>query len=261
MDLAKAHGVIYGFSLAPGINPADASQKALDILCKKMAIMQDMGVTFFGLFYDDILAILSTPEDVRVSVEKPSAIRRTRSWNTSKTEAQWRAFSSVPPSMQAPQTQITFTKLPTCSLIRVAWTCPTICSYEIPFADTQRFREMVKHPIGIGDNHPVAGGNCMGTLRNRAPDLYRVCEAFLSNPVSHSEPVSEIAAATMADYGWNPEEYDPDWSLDMSLRRFAIATTRSGDPNDVYSMAQGLGRATSGFLLRVRRALDREEGL
>lgn len=238
VEEAEKNRVVYGFSLSPGVSSAYVSQKSQDVLCQKFATMQDMGVSFFGLFYDDIMPVMGHPDDLSAF----SGLGEAQCYQTNKVLSFLKARGQVDmfffcPTQYAGTAHTRYVDQIAHGLdpsVVVGWTGPTICSYEIPLDATETFVNMIQHPVSIGDNHPVAGGNCMGALRNRDPDLAKVCDGFLSNPVSHSEIVSEIAVATMADYEWNPDEYDPDWSLERSLTSFATVYTDSNRPEDAF---------------------------
>jgi hyaluronoglucosaminidase len=238
VEEAEKNRVVYGFSLSPGVSSAYVSQKSQDVLCQKFAAMQDMGIAFFGLFYDDIMPVMGHPDDLSAF----SGLGEAQCYQTNKVLSFLKARGKVDmfffcPTQYAGTARTRYVEQIAHGLdpsIVVGWTGPTICSYEIPLKDTEAFVNMIQHPVSIGDNHPVAGGNCMGALRNRDPNLAKVCDGFLSNPVSHSEIVSEIAVATMADYEWNPDEYDADWSLERSLMSFASTYAGSHLPEEAY---------------------------
>ena len=60
----------------------------------------------------------------------------------------------------------------------------------------------------------------LGAYRGRDPHLYRFCSGVIANPMEHAES-SKIALATIADYLWDPEGYDPDASWDRAILEVA----------------------------------------
>ncbi len=101
--------------------------------------------------------------------------------------------------------------------IDLLWTGRAICSPEIDLADAATVARTTARPVLIWDNYPVndvamTAELHLGAYRGRDPHLFRFCRGVIANPMEHAES-SKIALATIADYLWDPEGYDPERQL------------------------------------------------
>lgn len=226
---ARRSFLTYSFSLSPAVRPSYASDRTLDILTKKFGAIQDLGVKDFGLLFDDILPTLSSPEDAEryESVGEAQADLTNRLCEVLEKRGKVNTFFFTP-SQYAGTINTNYMQAIKKTLredIYRGWTGPSICSFEIRTPDLQTFIEIAGGRVAIGDNHPVNRPLCLGPLRNRDADLCTLCDSFASNPLTESietqsVEASKIALATIADYCWNPWEYDPDWSWEQALLLF-----------------------------------------
>jgi hyaluronoglucosaminidase len=58
----------------------------------------------------------------------------------------------------------------------------------------------------------------IGPYRERDPHLFRACCGIVANGMEYAES-SKIPYMTIADYLWNPEQYEPEESWDYALYR------------------------------------------
>lgn len=89
-------------------------------------------------------------------------------------------------------------------------------NHQIRAADARRMRLITNKNIYIWDNFPtnefVRNRLFMGPVKDRSAMLPEVVSGFFSNPMN--EPMASlIPLATVADFLWNSEAYDPDESL------------------------------------------------
>ncbi|MEW6202970.1 MAG: beta-N-acetylglucosaminidase domain-containing protein, partial [bacterium] len=101
--------------------------------------------------------------------------------------------------------------------VAVGWTGMEITSASITAEDARRFTELTGKPPGIGDNWSP-----LGPLVARDPALAHITSGFVDNPCGFASPESaqgaKIIEATVADFTWNPEHYDPARSFNMALK-------------------------------------------
>ena len=120
------------------------------------------------------------------------------------------------------------------STVSVVWTGKVVTTLEQREKDILAYQKLVGgHPLVYWDNTlkiPPGWSNVfrcnsyLGTVKNLDStawrDLYRFTEGrFVGNTYGPSE-IYKIPLATMADYLWNPEAYDPDRSFRMACARF-----------------------------------------
>jgi len=226
IDEATRYFVSYSYALSPVVRPTYASERTMDILMKKFGALQDMGVTDFGLFFDDVLPALCTPQDIEkyASVGEAQADLANRLLEALEARSPVKSFFFTPSQYAGttPSDYMAALKEHLRKDIRRGWTGPSICSFEISLEDLKAYEELCGGPVAIGDNHPVNRPLCLGPLRNRDIDLYTHCDSYATNPLTESietqsVEASRVSVATIADYAWNPLEYDPDWSWKQAL--------------------------------------------
>src|SRR5262249_48036988 len=101
--------------------------------------------------------------------------------------------------------------------IQIFWTGPEVYSERILTDDLAPIDALVQRQVMLWDNWP----KLPGALTGRGADLDRSAAGLLSNFVMDNDTMAPSSAlhdfeqslGTMADYAWQPESYDPDWSL------------------------------------------------
>lgn len=107
--------------------------------------------------------------------------------------------------------------------IEVMWTGPEICSRELSLYHGAAIERSLHRPTLYWDNYPVNDLEMryqlhLGPYRGRDPHLYRTSVGVVANVMEHAE-AGMIALNTVADYLWNPDDYDPEESFHDSLRQ------------------------------------------
>ena len=101
------------------------------------------------------------------------------------------------------------------------WTGRAICSATIDLPDAALVARSVARPVTYWDNYPVndvaMGGELhIGPYRGRDRHLHRFAHGVIANGMELVES-SKIAFATVADYLWAPESYDPERSWRVAI--------------------------------------------
>jgi len=105
--------------------------------------------------------------------------------------------------------------------IEVIWTGPFCCSAKIDDYDADHYGAFVGRKPFLWDNYPVIDGRpgllFLGPLKRRSPALADHVSGYGTNamdwPVANFIPMS-----TIAEYLWNPQDYDPDVALEDAIR-------------------------------------------
>ncbi len=104
----------------------------------------------------------------------------------------------------------------------VWWTGPDVVSAEITRRDIEDAATSYGHRLLLWDNFPVNDYDrtrlFLGPLTGRTPDPDGASLAGISaNPMVEAAP-SQLALATVADYAWNPHDYDAAASAARTVR-------------------------------------------
>jgi len=107
--------------------------------------------------------------------------------------------------------------------VYVFWYGDSVVTPRVTRVMAEGFRSVVRHRLFLWDNYPVNDGNQtlhLGPLRGRDPDLWRVVDGYMSNPMATQNQANRIPLATCADYAASPETYSPLRSISQSISRF-----------------------------------------
>jgi len=104
--------------------------------------------------------------------------------------------------------------------VYVFWTGPKVIPTQITVEDAETFRSIVKHKVILWDNFPV---NDLGVtihlepVSGRAKDLYKVIDGYMSNPLFSENEINRIPLFTIADYTYDPQDYNPKESIGQAI--------------------------------------------
>lgn len=182
------------------ITSADDKQKALE----KFEQMYKLGVRAFAIFFDDIsaksvddqVAYLNflTDEFVRTHEGVEPLIVCPTQYNKL-----WSGGDYLPKMGQGLYPEI-----------RIMWTGNSVVDM-IDRADCEWFKGQTGRDPFIWLNYPVNDYGLhhllMGPVTGNGTDIHDCVSAFCSNPMQYAE-ASKVALYSIADYAWNPEEYD-----------------------------------------------------
>lgn len=191
------------------IESADDRRKALE----KLKQMYDLGVRSFAIFFDDISAksvdlqidylnfldreFVKAHDDVEPLTVCPTIYNR--AWNSGNyLEKMGKGLNPD---------------------IKIMWTGNSVCDM-IDAADCQWFTEQTGRKPFIWLNYPVnyygQHNLLMGPVVGNDPAIKSMVSAFCSNPMQYAE-ASKVALYSLADFAWNPDEYDADAAWERSM--------------------------------------------
>ncbi len=225
---AQARHVNFCYAIAPGrsmnyVNPTD-----LELLLRKIASVQNLGIRNFALLMDDI------PFKLRSQAER----KRFRSIEDAHIYVAIRFYRAV--KNRDPGAQMFFCptryhgkrphessyvrslgqRLP--REVQIFWTGPGVVSMTLNEPDSDVVAKALRRPAFYWDNFPVNDYDrtrfFLGPLAQRAPLLHAHCAGLVANPMNEAE-ASKLPLMTVADYLWNPMAYAPQRSWDTAVMR------------------------------------------
>lgn len=108
--------------------------------------------------------------------------------------------------------------------VYIFWTGDGVIGPRITLKAAESYKAIVNHRLFLWDNYPVNdGGNTLnlGPVRGRDPELCKVIDGYISNPMATQNEINRIPLATCADYAYNPYNYDPNRSIGRAIMRLA----------------------------------------
>lgn len=220
LDACNKQHIEFSYALSPALSMEYSDPAEFDKLVAKFRQIQNLGVRRFAIFFDDVLPMLSTPSDKRhYSHIAEAEVDVTNKLLKALRERDKKAQLAFVPNQYWGWTQTRYFKILRQQLdpdIEIGWTGKEIVSETIPSEDAQSFIEVVGRKPAIGDNWSP-----FGPVTGRAPDLFNYSNSYLNNPYNYADPGraqrSRFVDATVADYGWNPEAYEPQRSFKMAI--------------------------------------------
>jgi hyaluronoglucosaminidase len=274
VDEARANGVEFAYSVAPGLDIEYSNETELATLVAKCEQVKGIGVSSVQLLWDDVEHDLKHPADVARygGAERPSGIAQRELSNRLREAFPQDGPLVVCPMGYAGTGDSPYRRLFTEGLhpeIVLYWTGPEVVSIGITREAlnlcVSRFRG---HTLMIWDNYPVNDFEpdrlFLGPLLGRDPRLADgQCAGYIANAMLQAVP-SKLALATVADWTRDPGAYDPVVSYERALRaygaevlealrRLAPAGTVEQRPDSVRSLIDvlelGVDAATGQVLL------------
>ncbi len=227
---AKNHHIHYAFVLSPIAGATYSAPSMLDKAMKKLEQFLSLGVRDFGIFFDDITPVINVKDKKVYQTAAHAHVDFTNKlYAVAKKKYSDVRFAFVPVDYSGTKSTwyLEVVKKHLNAEISVGWTGKDIISDVITVDDTKKFQAAIgNHAISLGDNFPVAEGTggfpCMGPVRDREAGLYKVVNGFIGNGTGGQPEGSKIPFMTIADYTWNPEQYEPERAWDIALRNFAV---------------------------------------
>ncbi len=231
-DLVRAgaeSGVAIAYGISPGLSVRHGDPADTDALLAKLDQVRGLGVRSLYLLLDDIPGELvhdldraAYPDLVSAQVDLVGRVRA--------------ALDAVDPRLhlavcgtlyhgRGDEPYLARLAAGLDPRIDLMWTGRAICSPELDLADAATFARTTARPVLYWDNYPVndvamTAELHLGAYRGRDPHLYRFARGIIANPMERPE-ASKVALATVADYLWNPEAYDPDASWRAAIEEVA----------------------------------------
>ena len=228
VNVSRACGVDFVFCVSPGLSMRYSDEGDLEALASKLASVAALGVSAFGLLFDDIPTELQHPED-REAFEG-LADAHVAVANRVMERLGSRARLIVCPTVYWGTGREMYLQTLGAGLepgIDLFWTGRAICSPTLDADDAAVFERTARRPATYWDNYPVNDVAMgfelhVGPYRGRDPHLFRHAFGVVANGMELYE-ASKIPFATIADYLAAPEAYDAEKSWKRAIRDVAGA--------------------------------------
>jgi hypothetical protein len=268
-------GIHFCFSMHPQLfseRPLDPnSPEDFENLWQHYSWMQQMGVDWFNVCYDDI----------GVEGQDKSVLGETHAKTVNKLLARLRKKN---PRVQfifcpvyysgcgdAPEARAYLSALGRVldPQVLVFWTGDGVVTPRITKSCAETYKAIVAHPLMIWDNYPVNDRNPtlhLGPVTGRDANLSAVAEGYMSNPLCPQNEINRIPMFTCADYAFNPVAYDPIRSIGQAIMHLGETNAQRQALKALVRLYPGMlifGETRTGFnpvLERFRLFLERPEG-
>jgi hyaluronoglucosaminidase len=226
VNVSRAVGVTFVFCLSPGLSMRYSDEADLEALTSKLASVEALGLTAFGLLFDDIPAELQHAEDRQAFETLADA--HVAVANRVAERLGSRIHLLVCPTTYCGTGREEYLAILGSGLepgIDLFWTGRAICSPTLEADDAAVFEKTARRPPTYWDNYPVNDVAMgfelhIGPYEGRDPHLFRHAFGVVANGMELHE-ASKIPFATIADYLAAPEAYDAERSWRRAIRDVA----------------------------------------
>lgn len=227
---AETHHVRFTVALSPGLDLCYTSAEDYTAAADKLAQLQDAGVKYFTLAFDDIEPKFHCAGDTAMfpgDAETAQARAQADFTNRLVADLSLTGVTVVPTKYHGtdphPYKDTLGSEL--AEGIAVQWTGQGIISAAIT-ADDARAAHTQYHsaPLVVWDNYPVNDGDrsriFLGPLPRRDAELGEILTGLTANPMIQPY-ASQVALAGVADYTWNPQGFSAEVSWRGVLNELA----------------------------------------
>lgn len=226
VEKAQAHHVDFVFAISPGLSIEYGSDADFERLVQKTEAMWELGVRHFALLLDDIDRELIHPTDrerfgADIGAAHAYLVNRYNRYLKEKGAAR---LMMVPIDYYQPGPTPYRSRLARDMdrEVLVFWTGMGVVVPTITADEARHISSVYGNELLIWENYPVNDFRrtrlFLGPLAGRDPDLAQAVAGLLANPMNEGE-ASKIPLMTVADYLWNPDDYDALAAWDEALRR------------------------------------------
>jgi hypothetical protein len=106
------------------------------------------------------------------------------------------------------------------SEVYIFWTGPFVVPKHITLKEAESYHDIVKHRIILWENYPVNDNHPtmhLGPVTGRDPDLGKVIDGYMVNPLGRQNRINRIPLITCMDYAYNPHAYKPASSIGQAI--------------------------------------------
>ncbi|WP_404452120.1 beta-N-acetylglucosaminidase domain-containing protein [Virgibacillus necropolis] len=233
VDKANENHIEFTFSLSPGNTVCYSGDKDFELLMDKMQAVWDLGVRSYAIFLDDISYNLHCEQDQAKFGDDASPTAAAQAYLLNRFDEEFiqthegaESLITVPTDYAGNDSTVyraRFAELVNGDVI-VMWTGSAVVPEKITSEEAEQVSEIFQHDLLIWDNYPVNDYDrnrlFLGPLVNRDGDLAdHGVIGLTANPMNEAE-ASKIPLFTIADYTWNPKNYDPNESWERSIESF-----------------------------------------
>ncbi len=268
-------GIHFCFSMHPQLfseRPLDPNNpEDFENLWRHYSWMQDLGVDWFNVCYDDI----------GVEGQDKSVLGETHAKTVNKLLARLRkknprvqfifcpVYYSGCGDMPEARAYLTALGRVLDPRVFVFWTGDGVVTPRMTSSCAERYKKIIGHPLMIWDNYPVNDRNPtlhLGPVTGRDVDLAAVAEGYMSNPLCPQNEINRIPMFTCANYAFNPASYDPTQSIGQAIMHLGENDSQRQALKALVELYPGMlifGETRTGFnpvLEKCRLFLERPEG-
>ncbi|WP_221567192.1 beta-N-acetylglucosaminidase domain-containing protein [Alkalihalobacillus sp. TS-13] len=233
VNAAENSHVNFIFTISPGLDMCYSREDEFTLLKEKAQALWDLGVRDFAILFDDIFQEMSCEEDEEKfgAYESPTAAAQAYVLNKFQeefieTHEGANRLITVPTEYYQDGTspyREQFADMVD-SEVLVYWTGIGITTETITNEDAEKISNIFKHDLLIWDNHPVNDFSqdrlFLSPISGRDAELTEHgVHGLTANPMEYAQ-ASKIPLFTIADYTWNPSDYEPMASWGASIREF-----------------------------------------
>ncbi|WP_246366905.1 beta-N-acetylhexosaminidase family protein [Paraliobacillus salinarum] len=233
IDKANENHVKFTFSVSPGETICYSGDKDFELLTKKMEKMWDLGVTSYAIFLDDISQELNCEADVEKFGDDEDPVAAAHAYLLNRFNEEFiqthegaERLITVPTEYAGNSTSLyreRFSELLNNETV-VMWTGPDVVPEKVTAEGAEEAHNVFKNDLLLWDNYPTndfdRNSLFLGPLVKRDKDLTENgVVGITSNPMNEAE-ASKIPLFTIADYAWNPFNYDAKDAWNRSVESF-----------------------------------------
>jgi len=127
--------------------------------------------------------------------------------------------------------------------VYVFWTGPQVVTPTIPRSAAEAYKRRVGHRLIIWDNYPVNDAHPtlhLGPVTGRDPELGRVADGYMANPLCPQNEINRIPLLTVADYAYNPSAYDSARSIGQAILHLSETPEQRAVLKDLVELYPGM---------------------
>lgn len=221
----KRHAINFVGCVSPGLSVQYSLESDVNSVIHRFTQLAKIGVKHFAILWDDISWELQHPEDIERYVTTAQA-------QAEFSNKVWDALSQIDNSFvlticpmqysgRGKEEYLIDLGRDLKSRINIMWTGRQIISEYLDIADAVIFERSALRPALYWDNFPVNDGSLqhslfIGPVRGREVGLHKYSSGLVSNPMVQFE-ASILPVATVGDYLWNSNAYNPEESWERAL--------------------------------------------
>jgi hypothetical protein len=278
----QEHKITFCFSINPNLRSDRAfnydSAEDINALWQHFAWIQKLGVKWFNVSLDDISAGINAGGQARavnallqrLRAQDPEAqLTFCPTWYSGTGDSGIETNTTLGAKVESPEITggaetpgVQYTKTIARQLhsdVYLFWTGPDVCSLTISTHQARRYRALCGHRILLFDNYPVNDQEPalhLGPFSGRSADLYSAIDGYFLNSMSYQTEANRIPLLTLADYLWNPQQYDPARSIGQSIAHLGDTPEKRAVLRDLVELYPGRlwdnSKSTAWNSLRVR---------
>jgi len=258
IERAERNHIQFSYTIAPTLGFEYGSDEDFEILLSRVRQMQGLGVRSFILAFDDTMAMMYDPDDR----EKFSNLGEAEAFVANRLLDAMREYDPdsvlvLVPEIYAGVYEMDYTRALAGKLkedVYIGWTGSEIGAPRIGGESLKKFVDFYGKVPSLGDNW-----GSLYPLVARLPETQEYTHQFTMNPYNlfgempvpglggASEPVlAPIECSAVAQFGWNPDDYSPDSSLD---RLAEVYFTEEARPLFKWIMYRDFFEFTSYYVL------------